>query len=248
MLVCVEPTFDGVVASRDVAAASWLLSALRPWTARGIETVSTLVPSGFAAYARILHRSSSGNNEIRWVDIAARTGRAMDARSEFADLVGWQGDATHQSPPAPWREPDEGSLRPDECAAVAETLAAHTSTPGDCWFCVWEGYGWTGFGPNDGLPRVAFTHRNCVLFRGPVEAATAFRSPPWFQSPTWWWPQDRAWCVASELDIYSTYVAAARSAVGDLLQHPALEALECTEDQPVDRGRYGAFRSAPTDL
>jgi hypothetical protein len=81
-----------------------------------------------------------------------------------------------------------------------------------------------------------------LLFHGPVTGATAFRSEPWFQSPTLWWPDDRAWCVASELDIYSTYVAAGTAAVRALIADPALEVLECTADQDIDHGHYAAQR------
>jgi hypothetical protein len=62
--------------------------------------------------------------------------------TEYSDLVGWRWDADHQSPPEPWGEPEQGSLRPEECAALAEVLSAYTTTPDDCWFCVWEGYRW----------------------------------------------------------------------------------------------------------
>jgi hypothetical protein len=53
-----------------------------------------------------------------------------------------------------------------------------------------------------------------------------------------WWPDDHAWCVASELDIYSTYVAATPSAVDELIEHPALEVLPCTALHDIDHGPY----------
>jgi hypothetical protein len=86
-------------------------------------------------------------------------------------------------------------------------------------------------------PQVHLENRDCILFRGPVTAATAFRSEPMYQSPTLWWPTDRAWCVASELDIYSTYVAAPAAALHALIDHPALEVLECTAEQGIDKGQ-----------
>jgi hypothetical protein len=132
-------------------------------------------------------------------------------------------------------------LRRTECAAVAAVLARNTATPDDCWFCVWEGYGWpelTRLGEHPA--RVALEHRRCLLFRGGVRAASAFRTENWFQSPTLWWPEDRAWCVASELDIYSTYVAASTTAVRALIDAPALEVLECSADQDIDHGPYAA--------
>jgi hypothetical protein len=223
----------------DVDVAEWLVRALSPWTERGIVHVGTLVPADYPAHARILHRSSTRDRDVRWGELAARTGRSLSAETAFPELVGWHPDTQHQSPPEPWLSPDSGSLRADECAAAAEVLARHTSTPDACWFCLWEGYGWADLTRiARAAPRVEFEHRSCLLFHGPVASATAFRSPPWFQSPTWWWPEDRAWCVASELDIYSTYVAATTSAIRALVDHPALEVLECTPDQDIEHGPY----------
>jgi hypothetical protein len=124
-------------------------------------------------------------------------------------------------------------------------LARNTATPDQCWFCVWEGYGWPALNRLREHPsRAALEHRNCFLFRGAVSAAGAFRSEVWFQSPTLWWPEDRAWCVASELDIYSTYVAASTTAVRALIDHAALEVLECTSDQDIDHGPYVSAQDA----
>ena len=108
---------------------------------------------------------------------------------------------------------------------------------------MWEGYGtaWTVLNRlGERAPRVPLEHRNCLLFRGPVRSATAFQEGPWFQSPTVWWPADRAWCVQSELDIYSTYVAASSAAVRALLDHPVLEVVECRAGDDIDHGPYAA--------
>ncbi len=234
--------FPGVTLCDDVEPANWLRGALRPWTDRGIRHVATLVPADYRAHARIFHRAwSTSGAAVRWADIAERSGRQLTAETCFVDLVGWRPDAAHQSPPPPWMPPDSGSLTPDECAAVAEVLAHHTATPDDSWFCMWEGYGtaWTVLNRlAERAPRVALEHRRCLLFRGPVRAATAFRSEPFFQSPTLWWPADRAWCVASELDIYSTYVSATADAVRALVDHPQLETVACSAEQDMDHSPY----------
>jgi hypothetical protein len=234
--------FAGLTLCDSVEAADWVRAALRPWDL-GIHHVSTLVPARYFAHARVLHRPRKGADDIRWTDIAAARGRHLRGETQFAELIDWHGDAAHPSPPEPWYEPDRGSLRPSECAAVAAVLARHTTTPEHCWFCVWEGYGWPVLNRlGEGAPRVALEHRDCLLFHGPVSAATAFRSEPWFQSATLWWPEDRAWCVASELDIYSTYVAGTPSAVHELVEHPELEVLSCTAEQDIDHGPYAAWR------
>ncbi len=235
--------FTGVSVCDDVGAADWVRAVLRPWD-RGTHRVATLVPADYAAHARILHRAGTRTEDVRWAEIAALTGQRLHAETQYAELIRWHADSEYQGPPEPWVEPERGSLRRDECAAAAEALARYTTTPGDCWFCVWEGYGsaWTILNRlAERSPRVGLEHRTCLLFRGPVTAATAFHEGPWFQSPTLWWPDDRAWCVASELDIYSTYVAAAPSVVRALINDSALEVIECSPENDVDHGPYSAW-------
>lgn len=46
------------------------------------------------------------------------------------------------------------------------------------------------------------------------------------------WPGDRAWCVATEIDLDSTYVGGSVELIADLLADPRLEAFpaEVTDD------------------
>jgi hypothetical protein len=66
---------------------------------------------------------------------------------------------------------------------------------------------------------------DCLLFKGPVGAACNFRSRLWFQSPTAWWPDDHAWCVTTDVDSFSTYIAGTRECIGVLASDPRLEIL-----------------------
>ena len=235
-------SFPGLDLCDDVDPAVWVRAALQSWGGR-LTHVSSLVPAEYRAHGRVFHHASTRDSyePVRWATIAAQTGQTLDARTRFNELVGWDRDTRMQDAPEPWSQPDPGSLRPQECEAVAEVLVEHTTTPDTCWFCLWEGYGWpvlTRLG--EAAPRVKLEHRDCLLFRGPVRAATAFRSDPWFQSPTLWWPDDRAWCVASELDIFSTYLGASPEAVRDLIAHPDLEVLTCAADETIDPSPYPA--------
>lgn len=44
------------------------------------------------------------------------------------------------------------------------------------------------------------------------------------QSPNLFWPEDRSWCVVSEIDFDSTIVAGSSQLVAAVLAHPELEA------------------------
>jgi hypothetical protein len=74
-------------------------------------------------------------------------------------------------------------------------------------------------------PRLQIPGRSFVLYRGPLKAATAFYQHPALQSPNLWWPEDRAWCVASEIDLHSTYLGGTQALIDQVLHDGRLEAL-----------------------
>jgi hypothetical protein len=43
------------------------------------------------------------------------------------------------------------------------------------------------------------------------------------QSPNLFWPDDRAWCAASEIDLDSTYIGCSEETAAALLADPRLE-------------------------
>lgn len=59
--------------------------------------------------------------------------------------------------------------------------------------------------------------------------------PPLYQSANLWWPEDRAWCVATEIDLNTTYVAGSQRLVDALL---ACGALEVYQVEPTDKITY----------
>jgi hypothetical protein len=47
----------------------------------------------------------------------------------------------------------------------------------------------------------------------------------YFQSPSIWWPDDRAWCVETEVDGMSTYVGGTSECIAELGAHNDLEVM-----------------------
>jgi hypothetical protein len=82
-------------------------------------------------------------------------------------------------------------------------------------------------------PRVRLPGRSLALHRGPIEAAAAFCRPPAFQSPSLWWPADRAWCVASDIDLPSTHLGGTRALVEEVLRDGRLEAVPARLSDPM---------------
>ena len=96
-------------------------------------------------------------------------------------------------------DPEQPALR----VALA-TLATCTATPETGYAAIWEG--WTSRDPAPRAPRLPIPNRAMLLFTGPVRALRDAPSLAWYgsarccQEPHLVWPEDRAWCVACEVD------------------------------------------------
>lgn len=231
-------------AAADVTPAAWLAPRLSGWG-----TVTSVVPAGYPAYARVLHPV---DDDVRWAEVAERTGRRVHPLVQWHRLVG--STDSSGATDAEGRSPRTGELEPVSLAALLRVLRGYTATPDECWFCLWEGWGWLPGHPSAAVlgssepqppafppevlsgPRVRLPGRDHLLFAGSLESALAighWPRPDWFlpQSPQLMWPGDHAWCLGTEIDFDSTLVAGSRALVDELL---ASDALEVWEVQPGD--------------
>ena len=224
----------------DVSAADWVVAAVRDFD----HTVGSLVPPVFEAYARVLHpawrRDESGQEvEVAWAQVAAANGRQAHAGMEWVAITGSWKYHHGQAQPGVWDgEPVQGSLPGAQGEALVAVLARFTATAQECFFAIWEGYDLP-------LPTVAKTvpmpQREMQLLTGPLTQAgqasrvgqVSMETTAWEQSPSLWWPADRAWCVATDVDLMSTYVGGSRACIDAVLAAPGLEAWEVQDRQGV---------------
>lgn len=222
--------------STRVDEADWIAERLLAPEER---VVASIVPGGFGAYVRLLHPIGAAANadgvRFRWSEVAAWSGRPLDGDSQF-HAIAVSPDGSEQPPP--WRSatPRQGSLEPDEAGTLIEVLGRNTTTPSRCWFCIWDGYRWRDESAppvpaevREG-PRVQLPWRDYFLYSAPIDAALAFVDREG-QTPNLFWPEDRAWCVASEIDLTSTYVGGSRQLAAQLVEDHRIEALVA---QPTD--------------
>ncbi|MGD0982498.1 MAG: hypothetical protein ABSA65_01620 [Acidimicrobiales bacterium] len=92
------------------------------------------------------------------------------------------------------------------------------------------------------LPRFEHPGRSYLLGRGPIGVAGELDRQPlapdsWQTlglTPQLWWPEDRAWVVATEIDFDSTIVATTNAGAEALLTCEELEALQVPPDGRLD--------------
>jgi hypothetical protein len=145
----------------------------------------------------------------------------------------------------------EDSIPESLRAPLVDTLRGFTARADRCWCCIWEGYGaWfggrvlhEGKRPSamrklrrEAEPKQVFLvaipkasimggMRECLVFTGAIDAIPGLQIGGWSHTPNWWWPDDRAWNVVSELDAPSTYAGGSAGLVQAILDEPRLEAV-----------------------
>jgi hypothetical protein len=234
----------------DLAPARWIAERLHPFA----QDAGAIIPPGFDAYARIFHPAIRYVGDVgvpvTWREIAEANLRAYHPEMQFGALVALVGTPTAPRSQAglfdDW--PRTGTLRLEDARALVDVLTQHTTTPGRCWFAAWEGFGsledgsmviatldgGTPVQPPPELyrerpkqPTFQLPGRGYYLAKGPVTAAleTVYGMKASYQSASLWWPDDRTWCVATEIDLDSTYVSGSKECISAVLTSRDLEAL-----------------------
>ncbi len=219
-----------ILASSDSPdPADWLVSQRLPFSRL---VVASLVPLGFSGYARLFHPASHHGSEVRWDQVAQANGRVPHPSMEWTSITGNWSYRDGGGQAGIWTEqPAQGLLPGQQAARVARILAAHTRTPGSCWFAVWTGWGALDQSV-EFLPTVALPARPMVLLTGPLAAVTpTLEAFPGHQMASLWWPEDHAWCVATDVDLMTTYVGGPIDAVNRLVADTQLEAVPVSPHQ-----------------
>lgn len=218
----------------DVSAADWFVNDTAPLILR-----ANLGPSGFAAYARVLHAwagNETGTEEGRWEGhldgsllkalcevLAGHTTTADDCFfalwDGYGDLYGGEsaGFLTAFAGPVPWPARPFRKARPKESPPPAFSAA------------VLDG------------PKVV-ADQDYLLFGGALASAGDWGAADWghgirrdINSPNLMWPADRAWFVTTNIDGTWTGVGGSAGLVDDLLREPRLEVVRARYDQEALR-------------
>lgn len=181
-----------------------------------------------------------------WVQLA--TARPARVRTLVPDGFGAYAAVAH--PAIGIEEPSrmQDTLGQALTRALCDVLARFTTTADRCWCAVWDGYAdMIGLRSDLTLPRLTFGHTSVIVARGTLSAVPerslndGGESSVDYRSPTLWWPADRAWCVATDYEMDTTFVGATANCVAALLDDERLDVTRVTAGQAlsdvvVDRG------------
>jgi hypothetical protein len=181
------------------------------------------VPRRFTSVVRVLHtvaRASETLPRLRWEEVAGTLGTELTATTTWADLT-----EAYRARPAieqsgDWQiDLDLGCLPREQAEVLASFLGAHTVPQSECWFAVWEG--WARLRHEFlSAPLIDYPDRPMRLLTGEVgdaavNLASTANDP--YLSANCWWPDDRAWCVVTDVDGDSTYVGGSPELTSRLL-------------------------------
>jgi hypothetical protein len=215
--------------------ASWVLAGLRGFG----ESVLSLVPAGFEAYVRVFHPAARAIGRelkpVRWTEIAAANDRRTHAGMQLTALTGAFDSYTDGQAGVFEAPPEIGSLPFELVEPLTAVLARHTRTPDSCWFAFWNGFG--GLRHEIALgPTFTAPGREYHLLGGPLEALSESATDRGYQSANLWWPDDLAWCAATEIDLDTTYIGCGGLCADELRVVPELEALPIDPATGIDFG------------
>jgi hypothetical protein len=253
--------WDSVIPSDEVEQASWIMPRLHGFAVDVGSVVPASFDAYARIFHPAWRNNVEEPTAVRWSEVASANGTVVHPEMQFHAIS--RTVLHRPSPSMVWDgEPQLGVLPESEGTALSEILARHTATADRCWFCLWEGYGYLGKGsamssfvqaspPSEpkpppvtpeqlrqtfrwprphrpSAPRVRLPNRDYLLYRGVVA-----HSAGWADGPNIWWPDDRAWCVASEIDFPYTYVGGASQLIDEIVACPALEALPARLDHKI---------------
>ena len=257
---------DGIGIVRDLSVGQWVESRLQLWGKDGVTLRSFLPDAfpAYARIFHPFYLGDDEGQPVRWSTVAEWTGATVHplmqaggvARVPYPYRVEWGGCPDMGSLPVRESAVLTGLLRdftmtPDNCYlgywegyGCLNGGTVYLYAPGRGWFSRAKSMIhnlWDNLRPAPDIllnvPRLKGQGRDYILFRSPLETVPPLSQyPPWGQSPSLWWPEDRAWCVATEIDLYDTFVGGSEACVERILNCPELESLPFSIDDRIDGG------------
>lgn len=129
----------------DLSPAQWVVDSLKTFGS----DVGGLVPDPFEAYARVFHPAWIGREDgrpVSWREIATVNNKSAHPEMQFRALVppgsiDQAGNMRGCQPDIWTSPPSDGEITDEIASELARVLSNFTSTPNECYFAYWEGWG-----------------------------------------------------------------------------------------------------------
>lgn len=204
------------------ASHRWITDAVHPFE----YDVASCVPPVFEAYARVFHPAYRTDLAVAWKAVAQANNRISHPAMEWGSLVGsWH----LKSQPGLWdRPPDIGELPVPTTDALRRILRQFLQGAGVA-YALWNGYAGMAIA-NASL--INLPNRPMYVIDGSIDDATEPFGIPG-RTANLWWAGERQWCVATDIDLMTTYVGGSAPCIQSILRSAALEALPVSSDQGI---------------
>lgn len=199
---------DHLEPAATVEPAAWIGPARHgaPWTVGG------LVPNDYRSVLRVFAPAS--NEEEDWwsryrdlFEVVASVGERHTSTPDRAWFAVWDGHgfvnwATRLAHPGPLDDDARRALDDERRALRDEDRREQASIRAEL----------------DRILRFDLPHRSYYLLGGPVAAVADIRYPGFdrWGNPDLFWPDDRGWFVATDVDFWSLYVGGTHDFTGEL--------------------------------
>jgi len=175
-------------------------------------------------------QTERGLESVRWSAVASGTGATSHPLMQFSRIAKLR---LHEYPS--WgMPPSEGELPAAEGERLVAILREFTGTADRCYLALWDGFGVPELQAFGNRPRLTLPHRAYLLFPGPIDAVMRLSFGTFRHPPNLWWPEDRAWCVATEIDLYETHVAGSEACIARVVADPGLEVFRVPLEARID--------------
>jgi hypothetical protein len=189
-------------------------------------------------------------SELAWQQLVGfgPEGFAAHARVRFLP------DPVREDQPESDADADASPDEVDQWRAVLQLLGSVTAVSDDCYFGLWEGWGfpetarrWPTFGVpgNDQPPARSYflfhgSLADAAVWGGGVPAGAGIWGSTEFSrggAPAFVWPSDHTWCVAADIDPHWLGIGASPPVIARLIDDPRLDAIEAApaDQQPAYR-------------
>lgn len=224
-----SPSRTGVIELQtDLEPAAWLAHRLSPRSFK----VKMTCPQGFEAYARLFFPFIGPDSAdvaefyeklLTWRRVAEMNGRIFHPLVE-QETISWSREGAGEFTEC------VGSLSDPQSDALRVVLARHTASK-DFRFLLWDGFGDVNARALAGAPKVHHELREWYLFRGPLNGFDEFP-----EDPSYWWPEDQAWCVAGDIDFAWVYVAGSEELIDEIVATEVLDAIRTDPENDAHSG------------